>query len=122
MTAWTTEEEVVVLYYASRRIRKATIVELIAKKCYPKVRNLKQVTHKSSRLRIESGQRKHVPGSPWPTPDRDWDLKLVDQWLFGKMDKAELERLLEFDGETAAIIGEASVFGELPTRPCMLTS
>ena len=61
-------------------------------------------------------------GSPWSTADRDWNRKLADQWLVSKMDKADLERLLEFDGETAAIIGEASGLGELFTRICVLTS
>ena len=61
-------------------------------------------------------------GSPWPTPDRDWNRKLADQWLLRKMEKAELERLLEFDGETAAIIGEASGLGEISKRLDVLTS
>ena len=122
MTAWTIEEELVVLYYASRRIKSATIADLIAKKCHPKVRNVKQITHKSSRLRLACGQRRLVAGSPWPTPDRDWNRKLVDQWLLMKMEKAKLQHLLEFDGETAAIIGEASGLGKLSTRLDVLTS
>ena len=122
MTAWTTEEEIVVLYYASRRIRTATIAELIAKKCHPKVRNMKQIAHKSSRLRVLSGQRRVTVGSPWPTPNREWNRKLADQWIVSKMEKAKVKHLLEFDGETAAIIGEASGLRELSTRFCVLTS
>ena len=122
MTAWTTEEEIVVLYYASRSIKGATIAELIAKKCHSKVRNVKQIAHKSSRLRKACGQKKLILGSPWSTADRDWNRKLADQWLVSKMEKAELKHLLEFDGETAAIIEEASGFGELFTRFCELTS
>ena len=121
MTAWTTEEEVVVLYYASRRIKSATIAELIAKKCHPKVRNVKQIAHKSSRLRTLSGHR-IVVGSPWPTSDRDWNRKLADGWIVSKMEKAKLQQLLEFDGETAAIIGDASGPGELSARFYMLTT
>ena len=122
MTAWTLEEEIVVLYYASRRIKSVTIVDLIAKKCHPKVRNLKQVTHKSSRLRRATGQRRLVVGNPWPPADREWNREFVDQWLIGKMEKAKLQHLLEFDGETAAIISEASGLEELSTRFGVLTS
>ena len=122
MTAWTTEEEIVVLYYASRRIKSVTIADLIAKKCHGKVRNVKQIAHKSSRLRNACGPRTFIMGNPWSPADRDLTRKLADQWLVSKMDKAELERLLEFDGETAAIIGEASGLGELFTRFCVLTS
>ena len=122
MTAWTTEEEIVVLYYASRSIKCATIAELIAKKCHDKVRNVKQIAHKSSRLRQACGQTKLIMGSPWSTADRDGNRKLADQWLISKMEKSELKHLLEFDGETAAIIEEASGFGELFTRFYMLTS
>ena len=121
MTAWTTEEEVVVLYYASRRIKSATIAELIAKKCHPKVRNIKQIAHKSSRLRMVCGPRP-VVGSSWPTAGRDWNRKLADEWIVSKMEKAKLQQLLEFDGETAAIIGEASGLRELSARTCMLTT
>lgn len=110
MSKWTTEEELVLLYYASRRVRIATIVDLLAKKCLPKVRNAKQIAHKASRLRRVCGQKELVLGDSWPTPDPEWDLKLVDEWLFSRMEKAQLERLLEFDGETAAIIGEVSSF------------
>ena len=112
MSQWTTEEELVLLYYASRRVRIATIVDLLAKKCRPKVRNAKQIAHKASRLRRACGQKELVLGDSWSTPDREWDLKLVDEWLFSRMEKAQLERLLEFDGETAAIIGEVSGFGK----------
>ena len=122
MTAWTTEEEIVVLYYASRHIKSATIADLIAKKCHPKVRNVKQITHKSSRLRIACGKRRYTAGIPLPpTPDRDWNRKFADQWIVSKMDKADLQHLLEFDGETAAIIGEASGLGELFTKFYVLT-
>lgn len=109
--SWTVEEEAVVLYYASRRVRNLTIVELLAHKCSPNVRNLKQVAHKSSRLRRICGQKVAPadPSSPSPSPPYpDWDLKLVDQWLFSKMEKAELQRLLHFDGGTAATIAEVS--------------
>lgn len=108
MTMWTVEEEVIVLYYASRRVRNVTIVELLAKKCSPRVRNLKQIAHKSSRLRRICGQKKVASEDTWLPPFPDWDLKLVDQWLFSKMEKADLQQLLEFDGETAAIIGEVT--------------
>ena len=107
MQYWTIEEEVVVLYYASRRVKNATIVELLAKKCSPSVRNLKQIAQKSSRLRRICGQ-KVVSEDPFSPPFPDWDRKLVDQWLFSNMEKAKLQQLLEFDGETAAIIDEVS--------------
>ena len=122
MTVWTTEEEIVVLYYASRRIKTATIAELIAKKCHPKVRNIKQIAHKSSRLRILSGHKRLAAGIPWRTPDREWNRKLADQWIMSKMEKAKVKHLLEFDGETAAIIGEASGLREISARFCVLTS
>ena len=122
MPAWTTEEEVVVLFYASRGIKNATIAELIAKKCYPRVRNLKQITHKSSRLRTISNHGRLVVGSSSPTSDEDWTRKLADQWIVSKMEKAKLEQLLEFDGETAAIIAEASGLGQLSARFYMLTT
>lgn len=108
MQYWTIEEEVVVLYYASRRVKNATIVELLAKKCSPRVRNLKQIAQKSSRLRRICGQKKVVLEDTYPAPFPDWDRKLVDQWLFSNMEKAKLQQLLEFDGETAAIIDEVS--------------
>ena len=121
MPTWTTEEEVVVLYYASRRIKNVTIVDLLAKKCCPKVRNIKQITHKASRLRKVCGQKKGALGDTWPVPDRDWDRKLVDRWLFDRMERTKLAQLLEFDGESAAIIGEASGHGEALTRLYVLT-
>ena len=122
MTAWTTEEEIVVLYYASRRIKSATIVDLIAKKCHPKVRNIKQITHKSSRLKIACAMSGPGPMNPFLPPDQEWNRKRADEWIVGQMDKAELDQLLEFDGETAAIIGEASGLGELSTGSRVLTS
>ena len=106
MPRWTTEEELVVLYYASRRVKNAAIIEILSKKCNPKARTVKQITHKIARLRKVCDQDETVVRSTSPLPDRAWNRKLVDGWLLSKMDKAELEGLLEFDGETAAIIGE----------------
>ena len=122
MTAWSTEEEIVVIYYASRRIKSGTIEELIAKKCHPKVRSIKQIAHKSSRLKKACAKRRSGMVNPFLAPDREWNRKLADQWIVSKMEKAELDQLLEFDGETAAIIGEASGLGELSTGFRVLTS
>ena len=40
--------------------------------------------------------------------NRGWDRKLADQWLLSKTEKERQQELSEFDGETAAIIGEVS--------------
>lgn len=112
MPKWTPEEEMVLLYYASRGVKNATIIELLVKKCNPRVRTLKQIAHKTTRLRSKCGQKEVVYAGFGPTPERIWDRKLVDQWLLSKMEKPQLERLLEFDGETAAIIGEVSAYAD----------
>lgn len=39
---------------------------------------------------------------------RPWDRKVVDSWLVGVMEKSKLEKLLDFDGATAAIIEPVS--------------
>ena len=114
MPVWTTEEEAVVLYYASRQVKNGTIVDLLDKKCNHTLRSVKQVSHKSSRLRKVCGEdkvEKVETDETWPRTIREWDLKRVDQWLFMKIEKAKLQQLLEFDGETAAIIGEVSGLG-----------
>ena len=108
MPKWSAEEEIVVLYYASRGVKPATIIELLVQKCKPKERNLKQIAHKTTRLRISCGHKEVVHDGDGPPPERTWDRKLADRWLFSKMEKPQLEQLLEFDGETAAIIGEVS--------------
>ncbi|CAD6571407.1 MAG: hypothetical protein ASARMPREDX12_004343 [Alectoria sarmentosa] len=105
MKRWTIEEEMVVVYYASRYVKHATIVDILSKKCPPRVRTPKQVTSKVLRLRIASGQKEVVEGTG-ASQNRGWDRKLADQWLLSKMEKERLQELLEFDGETAAIIGE----------------
>lgn len=107
------EEEVVLLYYVSRQVKHATIVDILAKKCRPGDRNVKQIAHKAVRLRRSCGQKEVVLDACWPAPDQEWDRELADQWLLSRMGKDELEELLEFDGETAAIIGEVSGF-EIP--------
>lgn len=107
MKRWTIEEEMVVVYYASRYVKHATIVDILSKKCPPRVRTPKQVTSKVLRLRIASGQKEVVEGTG-ASQNRGWDRKLADQWLLSKMEKERLQELLEFDGETAAIIGEVS--------------
>ncbi|KAL9134324.1 MAG: hypothetical protein Q9175_004498 [Cornicularia normoerica] len=106
MRKWTMEEEVVLLYYVSRQVKHATIVDILAKKCRPGDRNVKQIAHKAVRLRRSCGQKEVVLDACWPAPDQEWDRELADQWLLSRMGKDELEELLEFDGETAAIIGE----------------
>lgn len=115
MRRWTTEEELVALYYASRNVKHATIVDILAKKCSTEVRTQKQVTSKLVRLRIASGQNEvvEVPGAP---QIRRWDRKLADQWLFSMMEKERLQELLEFDNETAAIIGQVSMVWKTPAR------
>ena len=107
MPKWTIEEEIVLVYYASRHIKHATIVAILEFKCGPEVRNLKQIIHKAARLRKECGLEDILPKRM-----RGWDRKHADRWLFSQMEKAELEKLLEFDGETAAIIDEVSGFGD----------
>ena len=111
MPRWTIEEEIVLVYYASRRIKHATIVEILAKKCRPEVRNVKQITHKAARLRKVCGQKENASKSTWPARNREWDRELADRWLLSGMETVKLEKLLDFDGETAAIIGEASGSG-----------
>lgn len=115
MQKWTLEEKLVVVYYASRNIKHATIVNLLAKKCSTELRTESQVAHKLVELRIASGHKGYVKGTGgaqnaqnrgW---DRGWDRKLADQWLFSNMEKERLEELLDLDDETAAIIGEVSV-------------
>ncbi|KAF6236101.1 hypothetical protein HO173_005729 [Letharia columbiana] len=106
MPKWTIEEEIVLLYYASRQVKYATIADILAKKCHPNVRTVKQITHKAARLRKSCGQKEVVLRACWAASDREWDRKLADQWLFSRMEKAKLVKLLEFDGETAAIIDE----------------
>ena len=117
MPSWTIEEEIVVLFYASRRVKNATIVDLLAKKCPAidpaNVRNIKQVAHKSSRLRQALGGTSSASG-------REWNRNIVDEWLFSVMDEDDVKRLLEFDGETAAIIDEVSGLEEPLIRlPCV---
>ena len=112
MPKWTIQEEIVLVYYASRQIKHATIVDILEFKCGPEVRTLKQVLHKAARLRKECGQEEYIPSKIPHKRNRGWDRKLADRWLFSKMEKAELEKLLDFDGETAAIIDEVSGFGD----------
>lgn len=107
MKRWTIEEELVVVYYASRYVKHTTIVDILAKKCSPQIRTQKQITSKVLRLRKASGQKNFVDEAGWPQ-NRGWDRKLADQWLFRKRKKETLEELLKFDGETAAIIDEVS--------------
>lgn len=97
----------VVVYYASRYVQYATIVDILAKKCPPRVRNPKQITSKVLRLRKASGQKEFVEGNGAPQ-SRGWDRKLADQRLLSKTEKERQQELSEFDGETAAIIGEVS--------------
>ena len=111
MPKWTSEEEVVLLYFASRRVKKATLLNLLDKKCSPRVRTAKQLSHKVLRLRRLCGQKETVRRVDGTMPIREWDRKLVDQWLVAKMEKVKVEQLIEFDGETAAMIGEVSGFG-----------
>ena len=113
LAKWTPEEEVVLLYYASRRVNKATLMNILDKKCSPKVRTAKQISHKVLRLRRLCGQKEFVRNAEGSAPKHEWDRKLVDQWLLSKMEKAKVEPLIEFDGETAAMIGEVSGIGEL---------
>ena len=109
---WTNEEEIVLLYYASRQIKYATIVESLAKNCNPGVGTVKEITQKAARLRTGCGQKEIVLVKEWPAHDREWDRMLADRWLLSRMEKDKIEELLEFYGETAAIIDEVSGFGD----------
>ena len=113
MPKWPPNEEVVLLYYASRRIKTLTLINILNKKCTPKVRTPKQIAHKVLRLRRLCGQKEIVRLGNGTVPKREWDLELVDQWLLNKMEKAEVKKLIEFDGETAAMIDEVSGFREI---------
>lgn len=117
MTRWTAEEEIVLVYYASRQIKHATIVAILDLKCRPEVRTLRQIAHKATRLRTQCVQEENTLEGQLPTRHRGWDRKLADRWIFSKMekvkmDKVKMEKLLNFDGETAAIIDEVSGSGD----------
>ena len=113
MPKWPPDEEVVLLYFASRRVNKFTLMNILDKKCTPKVRTPKQIAHKVLRLRRLCGQKEIVRRSDGTVPKREWELELVDQWLLSRLPKAKVEELIEFDGETAAMIGEVSGFREI---------
>ena len=106
MRRWTLEEEVVLVYYASRYVRYASIVEILATKCIPGDRSIRQISHKVARLRRSGVQSRVVPQTPGLQSDRDWNRVEADRWILLRMCRAELDILLDFDGYTAAIIDE----------------
>ena len=97
MPKWTIEEEAVLAYYTSRQIKNATIAQILEKKCPPRVRTEKQVVRKVGRLRTACAKKKIASQGSWYSSDRKCDRSLADEWLFSKMEKAKLEKLLEFD-------------------------
>ncbi|KAF6236100.1 hypothetical protein HO173_005728 [Letharia columbiana] len=107
MGNWSTEEEVVVLYYASREIRYCTIIELLQHKCHTSVHKKASLTNRLRKLKNASqdaglGQMQNTTINTGQA--RPWDRKVVDSWLVRMMEKGKLEKVLEFDGATAAII------------------
>lgn len=112
MSYFSTEEAAIVLYHASREIRHKTVGELLKHKCPISVRNEKSISDQCIKQRKACekaglGQMRGTKDKVGSTQSL-WDRKVVDMWLVRSMEKGKLEKLLEFDGMTAAIIEQAS--------------
>ena len=111
MAPWSLEEDVVILYYASREIRYCTIIELLKQKCPTSVHKQTDLKMRLRRLRKACqdaglGQMQDVTVNTGQA--QPWDRKVVDSWLIRMMEKSKLEKLLDFDGATTAIIEPVS--------------
>ena len=104
---WTSEEEVVLGYYAIRNINHDSIIEILANKFNTTQRTRNQINQKVAHLRLlnfmAKGAQKYRPMN-----GQDWMLRHTDQWILRTVARARLDVLLDHDSKTAAIIGEVT--------------
>ena len=108
MGTWTRDEEVVLVYYITRNITYASIIEIMALRCHNGVRKMKHISDKVAKLRkhgllVQKSQHIYLRNR-----DQLWDIKRADRWILSSMNKAELDVLLDFSEQVAAIISEVS--------------
>ena len=110
---WSPEEDVLLMYFYSRRASLDAIREIIwlklevdvdANKLYPRIRKIKD------EQLLAGGPSFHLPGS------RAWDLEVVDDWLCEQMSRDEVLELIEIDaltGEAISIVGLHEGFADV---------
>ena len=107
MGTWTLQEEVVLVYYITRNINYASIIEIMYVTCST-VRTINQMNRKVSRLLKSGVLKKELPYLHRRNRNQRWNAKCADCWILHAMSKAELDKLLDFSGYIAAIIDEVS--------------
>ena len=108
MGTWTPEEEIVLVYYITRNITYASIIEIMTVRCGTGVRNIKQISEKVIKLRKHGVLEQKFQRFHRRNRDQNWDVKRADSWILNTMNKAELDILLDFSGFIAATIDEVS--------------
>ena len=108
MGTWTREEEVVLVYYLTRNITYASIIEIMAVRCHTGVRKMKHISDKVAKLRKHSVLVQKSQHFYLRNRDQHWDIQRADRWILLSMNKAELDMLLDFSGYVAAIIDGVS--------------
>ena len=108
MGTWTLEEEVVLVYYLTRNITYASIIELIAVKCGTDIRRPRHISDKVAKLRKSGVLERPLQHVYRRNRDQHWNIKRADCWILHVMNKAALDNLLDFSGYVAAVIDEVS--------------
>ena len=106
MGTWTLQEEVVLVYYITRNINYASIIEIMAVRCNTTLRTINQLNKKVSRLLKSGVLKKELPYLHRCNKDQRWKVKCADCWILHAMSKAELNELLDLSAYVAAIIDE----------------
>ncbi|KAM0802995.1 hypothetical protein BDR22DRAFT_819214 [Usnea florida] len=107
MGTWTIQEEVVLVYYITRNINYASIIEVMYVRCST-VRTINQINRKVSRLFKSGVLKKELPYLHRRNRNQRWNVKCADCWILHTMSKAELDNLLDLSGYIAAVIDEVS--------------